>query len=427
MGEGQMRSQGHFSRYVLATLLSLSLVAVIGLPVVGCGSQSVNGASVLEGKSQTKPSPQANSDMSTVATAGNAFAFDLFGTLRSKEQNLVYSPYGLSVVLSMAMGGAKGDTYQELADTLHLDLPADRLFPALGALDQSLDHISDLTSASSLWGQKGLSYQRDYIDLLGKTYGAPLRLVDFQSDYPAAVKTINEWASKNTNGRIPQVAAPGSPPAPPVNFMLTNAVYLKAKWVEPFKPEQTSQGPFHLPVGESVQVPIMHRTGHFNYASLGGLEAVEIPYKDGRLSFVALVPALGQFESVGGSLSSEQVERLITAMADREVSLGLPRFTFSSSPDVTAGLRSLGLVTPFTGAADFSGIATIGSFVFRVAEEAFIVVDEEGTEAAAGATVVGVASAPDVMLMIDRPFYFLVRDTETGAILFLGQVTDPRG
>ena len=419
-----MKSQGHNSRSILVALLGFSLVITIGLPVVGCGTGA---SAVLDGKSQAKPSAQAKSDLVTVAAASNAFAFDLFRYVRSEEQNLAFSPYGLSVVLSMAMGGAKSDTYQELADTLHLDLPADRLFPASGALDQSLDGISDLTSASALWGQTGLSYQRDYIDLLGKTYGAPLRLLDFYSNYPAAVKAINDWVSKVTNGRIPQQMSPGGTPSAPVNFMLTNAVYLKAKWDEPFKPGQTTQGPFHLASADSVQVPIMHQTSELGYASADGLEAVELPYKDGRLSFVAIVPSEGQFEQVATSLSWGQVEHLLEAVADREVSLGLPRFAFSSSPDVTTGLKDLGLRTPFSGSADFSGIANPGSFLSEVVEEAFIAVDEEGTEAAAGATVVGVASAPDVMLTIDRPFFFLVRDTQTGAILFLGQVTDPRG
>jgi serpin B len=420
-----MRSHIQAFRFAVAALLSLSLVVGVSLPLAGCGA-AAGGAAALHGKGQAEPSAQAKSDLPAVVAGCNALAFDLFRTIRSEEDSVVYSPYGLSLVLTMAMGGAKGDTYRDLANTLHQDLPAGRLFPALGALDRSLARVGELTSASALWGQTGLSYERDYVDLLGETYGAPLRLVDFESDYAGAVKAVNDWTSRSTKGRIPQVAAPEVPPRDKPLFMLTSAVYLKAKWEEPFKPEQTSRCSFHLPGGEEIQVPVMNQTGDLRYASADGVEAVEVPYKDGRLSLLALVPVSGRFEAVGSSLNWERVERLLAAMSEREVRLGLPRFTVSSSPDVTSGLKELGLGAPF-GAADFSGIVNVNFWVGEIAERAVITVDEEGTEAAAGATVVMTAGAADVNLLIDRPFYFLIRDKETGAILFLGQVTDPRG
>ncbi len=167
----------------------------------------------------------------------------------------------------------------------------------------------------------------------------------------------------------------------------------------------------------------------YNYMEDSDLQAIEIPYDDGRLSFMVVLPAEGHFAQVGDGLDSERLGRIVGAMETRNVTLYLPRFTFSSSSDLKQPLEDLGLTTAFSKDADFSGMSSEQSEVSGVGEEAFILVDEAGTEAAAGATVTMSAgvSMDDVRLFVDRPFYFLVRDQETGVILFLGQVTDLRG
>ena len=169
----------------------------------------------------------------------------------------------------MTMAGARGETEQEFARVLHLDLPKERLYPALGALDLSLAGIKDYpsTSASSLWGQTGQAYQQAFVDLLGETYGAPLRLVDF-GNYAEAAKVINRWVSDATKGRIVKAVSPSGPRPDVIVLMLTNAVYMKAKWLKPFVPSQTTDSPFHLSDGTTVQVPTMHQMPEdFSYMS----------------------------------------------------------------------------------------------------------------------------------------------------------------
>ncbi len=414
------------------------LLVVIGLSASACGTSpnpetQVSGDSasaVLAGEPQVDPSTQAQKDMHAVAADNNAFSFDLFRVIRSKSDNLVISPYGLSVVLSMTMAGAKGETRQEMADVLHLSLAEGQLYPALGALASSLADIEDFTSASALWDQTGLNYKSDFIDLLGSTYGAPLRLVDFDN-YGEAAKTINDWVSKNTNGRIPELVDVNAPRPDTIIMMLTNAVYLKATWQNPFSSQATSNRTFHLLGGTTAEVPTMSSTGSFNYLSDSGFDAVELPYKDGRLSLVVLAPKTGDFESYLGEMTTEVLEATLSQMKQGQVELRLPRFTFTSSPDVTRTLKAMGMRTPFASQADFSGITAMQAEISAVVQKAFIVVNEEGTEAAAasGVTVAAEAtttSEPIPVLSIDRPFYYLVRDHETGTIIFLGQVTDPR-
>lgn len=417
-------------------LLGILLVAAIVLSLAGCGTQprgeqqvsSRSASAVLTGKSQAGASAEAESDVPLVAASSNAFAFDLFGAIRPKDGNFVCSPYGVSVVLSMTMAGARGETEQEFAEVLHLGLPKERLYPALGALDLSLADIEDFTSASSLWGQTGQPYEQAFVDLLGETYGAPLRLVDF-GDYEAAAETINQWVSDATKGRIEKAVSPGGPRPDVIVLMLTNAVYMKAKWLKPFLPSQTMDSSFHLLDGSTVQVPTMQKTEELTYTSDPILQAVELPYADGRLSFLVILPEEGRFAEVGQELSTERLDQLLAAMTSHKVTLQLPRFTFSSSSDLMQVLQDLGLHTAFSSRADFSGMSSRGGEISGVGQEAFIEVDEEGTEAAASATVTIAAgiSTDDVFLPLDRPFYYLVRDNQTGVILFLGQVTDPRG
>jgi serpin B len=365
-----------------------------------------------------------------VAAGNNAFSFDFFRAVRSKSHNLVVSPYGLFSVLSMAMAGAKGETRQEMSDVLRLDLPEGQLYPALGALASSLVNIPDLTSASALWGQTGRSYERPFVNLLGKTYGAPINLLDF-GDYKTAARAINEWVNQKTHGRVPELVDPEGPQPDQVIMMLTNAVYMKATWQSPFSKEATTDRPFHLLDGGTVPVPTMSKVDTFSYLSTSDLDAVALPYEDGRLSLVLLAPELGGFEGYADEMSIASFEETLAAMQTGEVDLRFPRFSFTSSPDAKGALQVLGMTLPFSLRADFSGITKPQANLSNVVQKAFIVVDEAGTEAAAASGVTVAAGATTTSLayptlFIDRPFYYVIRDNETGTILFLGQVTDPR-
>jgi serpin B len=423
-----MKALGRLPRCLVVTLVTLLLISAVGLVLAGCAPSGTEAAAVLKGGSQAKPSSQATLDATATAASSNAFAFDLFGTIRPEERNFVCSPYAVSTVLSMAMAGAKGSTQREFRDVLHLDLPQESLYPALGALDVSLAKIEEFTSASSLWGQTGMAYEQEFVDVLGRTYGAPLRLVDFDN-YATAAETINQWMAEATKGRIPRAVDPQGPRPDVIVLMLTTAAYMKAKWEEPFKPSLTRDLPFHLLDGAEVQTPTMcGLPEEYDYMEDSDLQAIEIPYDDGRPAFVIVLPAEGHFPEVGDGLNSERLDQILRAMETRNVTLYLPRFTFSSSADLKQPLKDLGLTTAFSKDADFSGMSGEQSEISGVGEEAFILVDEAGTEAAAGATITMSAgvSLDDVRLFVDRPFYFLIRDQETGLILFLGQVTDPR-
>jgi serpin B len=284
-----------------------------------------------------------------------------------------------------------------------------------------------VTIANALWGQDGHAFEADFLDALAENYGAGMRIVDFVGATEAARGVINEWVADETNDRITDLIPEGAL-GPMVRMVLTNAVYLDATWRVPFDPEATADGPFTLLDGPQVTVPIMHQEESLPYASGEGWQAVELPYVGGELAMTILVPDAGRYGEIEADAGA-----LLDAVRGSEVRmvrLGLPSFEFRTQTGLGDVLRRLGMPGAFDPAtADFSGMtAAERLFISDVIHEAFIAVDEAGTEAAAATAVVMRATGAPmdaVTLEIDRPFLFSLYDRETGAVLFMGRVLDP--
>jgi serpin B len=369
-----------------------------------------------------------------------AFAFDLYQALRVDDGNLFYSPYSISLALAMTYAGARGETEEQMAATMHYTLAQDRLHPAFKALDHELVSRGEkaaerdgegfrLNIANALWGQEGYPFLPEFPALLSDNYGAGLRLLDFAGDAEAARATINEWVEEQTEGRIKDLIPQGVVDAA-TRLVLTNAIYFNAAWQHPFEPAATEDGPFFLLNGGPVSVPMMRQTESFGYAASEGFEAIELPYAGQPLSMVILLPDEGEFAAFEESLDAERLAGTLEDLAYGQVALTLPKFEFESEFSLKETLAGMGMPAGFSAEADFSGM-TGGRdlFISEVVHKAFIGVDEAGTEAAA-ATAVAMAemAMPEqpVEITVDRPFLFFIRDMETGAILFLGRVVDPR-
>lgn len=380
-------------------------------------------------------------DLAELAGGNSAFAFDLYQLLKeSKDGNLFYSPYSISLALAMTYAGARGETERQMADALHYTLPQDRLHSAFNGLDLELARRGQvaqgkdgggfrLNIANAIWGQTGYQFLPEFLDTLAESYGAGLRLLDFASDPEEARLTINNWVSDQTEGRIKDLIPPGLIHAL-TRLVLTNAIYFNAAWAEPFEVESTVDGPFTLLDGGQVTVPMMQGTESLGYAEGPGYQAVELPYDGRELSMVILLPEAGGFETFEGGLDAGQVESIVHDLTYRQVALTMPRFEFESEFDLAETLAALGMPVAFSGDADFSGMdGGRNLFISEVVHKAFVSVDEAGTEAAAATAVVMevMAALPEepVEVIIDHPFIFFIRDIETGAILFIGRVVDP--
>jgi serpin B len=253
-------------------------------------------------------------------------------------------------------------------------------------------------------------------------------VLDFSSAPEESRVTINDWVADQTEGRIEDLIPAGGIDAM-TRLVLTNAIYFNAAWGQPFEPDLTADGPFHLLGGGEVDVPMMRQTESFGYAEGEGYRAVELPYDGHELSMVVLLPDAGEFEGFEDTLDAGRVDAIVGDLSYRQVALALPKFEVESGFSLADALAALGMPDAFTSRADFSGMTDDRDlFISEVIHKAFVSVDEAGTEAAAATAVMMAKMAlqdEPVEVTVDRPFIFLIRDIQTGAILFVGRIVDP--
>jgi serpin B len=379
-------------------------------------------------------SPKANT--AAVIAGNNQFAFDLYAQLRDRPGNLFFSPESISTALAMTYAGARGETAEQMARTLHFTLESEQLNHAFHALVQELNggqkkRDYELRVANALWGQRGFGFLPSFLQLLQSSYGAGLREVDFSGDTEAARRTINAWVEQETQDKIKDLLKPGVIDSL-TRLVLTNAIYFKGDWDRQFKKNLTQKQTFHLSAEQKTEVPMMHQTGMFKYLDAGAFQALELPYKEKELSMVVLLPreadGLTAFEQ---TLTPSVLDSWLARMRSEEVIVALPKFKSTSEFSLAETLSAMGMPQLFTpGQADLSGMnGKRDLFVKAVVHKAFVDVNEEGTEAAAatGVVVAKRAAVPvRTQFVADRPFVYLIRDNHSGSILFLGRLADPR-
>jgi serpin B len=377
-------------------------------------------------------------DATALADGNAAFAMALYRQVEAGRPNLVFSPVSVSTALAMTFAGARGQTEQQMAAALHFTLPQERLHPAMNALTAALAGRGAgkmgadgkpfrLRIVNSTWAQKGFAMVPAFLDVLAESYGAGVNLLDFMRAAEPSRQTINRWVSQETEERIKNLIPEGMV-GPDTRLVLTNAVYFNAAWRTAFD-AHTSNGPFTRPDGSTVDVPMMSLETHVPAATVPGLGvAVALPYQDERLSMLVVLPEPGALADVEHRLAADGFHAVDAALTEQAVLLSMPRFKFETPIDLKDALGALGMPVAFSDAADFSGISAAGGLTIGdVIHKAFIAVAEKGTEAAAATavTIRPTSAAQGLAVRVDRPFLFFVRDTETGAILFLGRVSDP--
>ena len=374
-----------------------------------------------------------------------AFSTALYGRLvEGSEENLVVSPASVAFALAMTANGAAGATLEELLTALGAGSLGE-LNTALNEIDQALAQRSgmrqggfdraaevQLRLANSLWGQQDQRFEPAFLDRLAQYYGAGMNLVDYATDVEGARTLINGWVSDQTEAKIPELLEEGVL-GDSTRLVLTNAVYLKAPWLEPFDAASTGPAPFRLADGGMVSVDTMHVAARMGaYAAGQGWTAVELPYLGGELAITIVMPDDGTWAAYEAGLSADSLGAVLAALERRAISLSLSKWTSRRSLTLNETLGALGVRQAFSQSeADLSGMTGDRTlFVSAVVHEAYILVEESGTEAAAATgAVVNVVSAPadpPPVVEINRPFLFAVRDVPTGAVLFMGRVLDPR-
>jgi serpin B len=391
-----------------------------------------------------------------------AFGADLYGRLPG-QGNLVFSPASIATALRLVLLGARGETAAQIAAALHLDIP-DGAAPARQAA-QELQAVSailsdlaagDLTlrAPNAMWVQSGLPLEPGFTAAVAAAAAVAVRDADFRQAAEQARQEINQFIAEQTAGKISDLLGPGVVSAA-TSLVLASAVYLKAAWAHPFPAGATHDAVFYLDPGQpgsgqpgpgtQVTVPTMRLRARLRYLRGDGYQAVELPYAGARLGMVILLPdpASGPGSGdpadtgpghllAGGVVPDAGPGGLLARLAPRQVSLALPRFKVTSGFALRPVLAALGMPLAFTDEADFSGITAAQRLrIDEVVHQAYIDVNEAGTEAAAATAVVMTAAArfvrpdPPVEMIVDRPFRFAITDLRSGLPLFLGRVSDP--
>lgn len=430
---------------ILVACRSAGPAVPTGAPATTPDSVSTQEA-ILDGQLVKADSPRlespqvSNQALQALVQGDTAFAFDLYQRVtQESEDNLIYSPYSISLAFSMLYAGARGETEAQMMQALHY-LSQDEQHLTFNALDQRISGLGgkpsgeiegepfELNVANALWGQEDFPFEPPYLDLLAQHYGAGLRIVNFARDPETARQMINRWVADETRDRIENIMPPGVIDSS-TRLVLANAIYFNASWLFPFDQSATREMPFTLLDGSPVDVAMMHlNTARVPYLQGEGYQAVWLPYAGQQVDMLVILPGEGQFETVQAGLTADFLDQLRSQAELHDVTLSMPKFDFESDLNLPDHLSAMGMTDAFIlGQADFSGIAAGRElFVSAALHKGSITVDELGTEAAA-ATVIAMAESamPRADLAIDRPFIFAILERDTGTLLFLGRVLNP--
>jgi serpin B len=392
-----------------------------------------------------------------------AFGLDLYGRLKQPDGNLFLSPYSISTCLAMTYAGARGNTEQQMAQVLHLGQKQAQVHAAFGDLQRQLNATAgqkgiELSIANALWAQKGHAFLPEFIGTATRQYEAKLKQADFITAAEPARREINQWVSGKTKGRIQDILAPGIL-TEATRLVLADAIYFKGVWTTRFDQNSTRTQPFYVSASRSVQAPLMFHTDKVKYMENDMFQAVELPYAGGELAMVILLPQQASAserlealraeeghrrpmlpqqapscERLEGALDAASLAGWLGQMKRQEVDLFVPKFKIESTFALAPVLENMGMPDAFHDKADFSGMdGATNLYISSVSHKAWVEVAEEGTEAAA-ATVVAVhrfgmssprMPPPHPVFRADHPFLFLIRDTRSGSVLFLGRLMDP--
>lgn len=418
-----------------AKILKLSMAFLV---IAGCNNpiqSDVNGFTKKNFPPLTGSDTQITSD-SKIVSANNKFGFKLFSELlkKDKDKNIFISPPSVSFALSMTYNGASVTTKDDMAKVLEIkDMSLEEANKENNALIRTLINLDDqvkLEIANSLWGRKGIEFNPVFIKNNQDFYKATVTALDFNS--PDAVKTINNWVSENTQNKIEKIIDPPIDPA--TLLFLINAIYFKGSWTDKFDAALTQNRSFTSSAGKSKQFPMMSRSSEeFQYYKGDTFQAVSLPYGKEKISMYVFLPNKdSSLDDFYKNLNADNWQKWMSQFSKNEGQVVLPKFKLEYESSLKNALKALGMDIAFDpDKADFKNMFAkpMQAYISEVLHKTYVDVNEEGTEAAAvtsvtvGATSVMLPKQP-FQLIADHPFFYAIRDNQTGTVLFMGAVVD---
>ena len=359
-----------------------------------------------------------------VVAAVNDFSFSLFRSLSSanKDSNVFTSPLSASMALGMTMNGAANATYDQMRSALALgsatDAEINASYKSLIALLRGLDASVDFRIANSIWYSNAFPFHQTFIDANKSAFDAQIAALDFAS--PASVKTINDWVSTSTAGKIPTII--DKIDAAQVMFLI-NAIYFKANWRDKFNVAETKDSLF-AGIAGLQPMKLMHRHGEVSLLARTEVPGADLPYGDSTFTMTVLLPQGQTVDALAASLTPASWASYLSQFHTVTTDIWMPRLRLTWERELNAPLMSLGMRDAFFDGADFTRLSPRGRelIIDKVKQKTFVDINEEGTEAAAATSVgISLTSAPP-SLRIDRPFIFVIRERLSGTILFMGKI-----
>ncbi|MCK4666622.1 serpin family protein [Candidatus Dependentiae bacterium] len=378
----------------------------------------------------------SNAKFEELISGNSQFAIDMFLKItesKKVDENIFFSPFSISTALGMTYAGARGTTAQEMAKALHFTLSQKDLHPLISDLLAEINKGGDaysLVTVNALWGQTGYPFNKEFKDLIKKYYDGGFKEVDFAGAIEKSRKIINDWVEKNTKHKIKDLLHKGDI-TPLTRLVLTNAIYFKGSWEEEFDKKLTSEEKFYTESKKSIKVDMMHKIAKFNYFEGKDFQTVELPYKGDKLSMMIILPTdRDGIKDLEKQFTLKNLNTWRNNLRKEKINLSIPKFTINTRYYMKEYFKKLGMKLAFTNGADLSGIEPQKElYIYKIIHQAFVEVNEEGTEAAAAtAVVVNLKSVPRPIpkFTADHPFIFLIIYKPNNSILFLGEVVNPK-
>ncbi len=363
--------------------------------------------------------------------SSNSFAFDLFKKINGSSgqgANIIISPLSISIALSMTLNGANGATRDSMLKALRLEgITPESVNNAYKELTKALLSVDKrvlISIANSVWTENDFVVKQAFIDILKNYYNAESGSFDIND--ATAPDKINSWIEEKTNNLIKKMI---SKLDDNTVMLLVNAIYFKGKWKLEFDASKTTDMPFHRSDGISASVPMMKQTDNFRAYRGEGFTLAELPYGQGNYVMDVIIADDGKnVDELISRLDDAGFNSWISKLSDQKVDISFPRFKYSFKKELRDVLTDMGMGIAFTDQADLSNISdTYDLLISFVTHQAYIETNEEGTEAAAATVVgVGVTSYPQYLILnLNHPFVYIIREITTNSVVFMGKVEDP--
>ncbi len=380
----------------------------------------------------------------SISSSINVFAFDLHAQLKRPGENLFISPLSIFTAITMMHAGARTTTEEELRRVLHLSIPQ-RSMPL--KVKEVVDGLlssknAEVNIANAIWTDRSYTLLDSFLFIIDENYDGNLYIEDFK-DVEGLCEKINAWVSEKTRKKIGSIINPNMVD-PEMKLILVNAIYFNGKWKNPFKAELTQDASFYLQDGSTTSVPMMHQKERFSYFEDTTMQVLALRYEGMQdpgasecFSMIIFLPREKDgLEAMEKAMTVDTMMMLVENLEKREVKVYIPRFKIETRYELKEDLKELGMTESFSSRANFSGIVDasggVSPYIGEIIHKAFVDVNEEGTEAAAATLITMLRKGPPLhqeipVFKADHPFMFMIWDSGSSSILFLGRTINPEG